>query len=134
VAWVEVFAVFLVCHFAGDYLLQTDWQALHKRNGLGSDPEARRALFSHVTTYTLAFVPALIWLAGELDAWEVAVVVVLIFVPHLVQDDGRLLGWYMKTVKGGEAAANLPVAAMVDQTFHYLTLFFIALLAGDMST
>ena len=132
--WVEVFAVFLVCHLAGDYLLQTDWQALHKRNGLSGGPEAFRALFSHVTTYTLAFVPALIWIGGDLSALEVAAVAGLIFGPHLVQDDGRLLGRYMKAVKGSEAAENLPVAAMVDQSFHYLTLFLIALLVGDMST
>ena len=25
--WVEVFAVFIVAHLAGDFLLQTDWQA-----------------------------------------------------------------------------------------------------------
>ena len=31
-AWVEVFAVFLVSHLTGDYLLQTDWQARHKRS------------------------------------------------------------------------------------------------------
>ena len=47
----------------GDYLLQTDWQARNKRGGLGGDPVARRALLTHVTTYTLAFVPALIWIA-----------------------------------------------------------------------
>ena len=42
--WVEVFAVFTVCHLTGDYLLQTDWQARNKRGGLGSNPVARRAL------------------------------------------------------------------------------------------
>ena len=25
--WVEVFAVFIVAHLAGDFLLQTDWRA-----------------------------------------------------------------------------------------------------------
>ena len=133
-AWVDVFAVFLVCHLVGDYLLQTDWQALNKRNGLSGDPESFRALFSHVTTYTLAFVPALIWIGDDLGALEVAAVAALVFGPHLVQDDGRLLGWYMKTVKGSDAAGNLSVAAMVDQSFHYLTLFLIALLVGDLST
>ena len=64
--WVEVFAAFVVCHLVGDYLLQTDWQALHKRGGLGSDPVSRRALVSHIVTYTLAFVPALIWLADDI--------------------------------------------------------------------
>ena len=29
--WVSVFARFVVSHLVGDYLLQTDWQARHKR-------------------------------------------------------------------------------------------------------
>ncbi len=52
----------------GDYLLQTDWQARHKTGGLGRNPVARRALLAHVATYTLAFVPALIWIGDELGA------------------------------------------------------------------
>ena len=52
--WFEVFAVFLVSHLVGDYLLQTDWQAVHKHRGLGPDPVSRRALASHVATYTIA--------------------------------------------------------------------------------
>ena len=47
----------------GDYLLQTDWQARNKRCGLGGDRVARARCSRHVTTYTLAFVPALIWIA-----------------------------------------------------------------------
>lgn len=129
-AWVEVWAAFVVCHLAGDYLLQTDWQAKHKRAGLGGDPVARRALFSHVTTYTLAFVPALIWLADDLGA-GVIWVAALIFVPHLIQDDGRLLTAYMERLKGGDVPSNLGVAAAVDQSFHIITLFGIALLAGS---
>ena len=71
-AWVEIFAVFVVSHALGDYLLQTDWQATHKRGGLGRDSEARRALLLHVTTYTLAFVPALIWIGDQLDpGWAI---------------------------------------------------------------
>jgi hypothetical protein len=129
-AWVEVFAAFVVCHLAGDYLLQTDWQARHKRAGLGRDPVARRALFSHVTSYTLAFVPALIWLASDIGA-NVIWVAALIFFPHLIQDDGRLLTAYMQVFKGGEVTGNLGVAAAVDQSFHFVTLFGIALLAGS---
>src|SRR3954454_9297652 len=96
--WVEVFAAFVVCHLVGDYLLQTDWQALHKRGGLGSDPVSRRALLSHIATYTLAFVPALIWLADDIGAAAVGVAAV-IALPHMVQDDGRLLTAYMLRVK-----------------------------------
>jgi uncharacterized protein DUF3307 len=129
-AWVEVWAAFVVCHLAGDYLLQTDWQAKHKRAGLGRDPVARRALFFHVTTYTLAFVPALIWLADDLGA-GVIWVAALVFFPHLIQDDGRLLTAYMERLKGGDVPSNLGVAAAVDQSFHFITLFGIALLAGN---
>ena len=129
-AWVEVFAAFVVCHLAGDYLLQTDWQAKHKRAGLGGDPVARRALFFHVSTYTLAFAPALVWLADELGA-GVIWVAALVFFPHLVQDDGRLITAYIENVKGSDVPENLSVAAAVDQSFHFLTLFGIALLAGS---
>jgi hypothetical protein len=127
-AWVEVFAVFVVSHLVGDYLLQTEWQAIHKRGGLGADPTARRALFMHVSTYTLAFVPALVWLADDIGVAVVGVAA-LIFVPHLVQDDGRLLRAYIAKVKGLEATNNPTVFAAVDQTFHMVTLFAIALLA-----
>jgi hypothetical protein len=127
-AWVEVFAVFVVSHLVGDYLLQTEWQASHKRGGLGPDPTARRALVMHVTTYTLAFVPAFIWLAGEIGAAVVGIAA-LIFVPHLIQDDGRLLVAYIKRVKGPGVPDNMFVFAAVDQTFHLAVLFGIALLA-----
>jgi type IV secretory pathway TrbD component len=128
VPWVEVFAVFIVSHLAGDFLLQTEWQATNKAGGLGGDPARRRALLSHVCTYTLAFVPALIWLAGEIGAWAVAIGA-LIAVPHLIQDDGRLLAVYMRQVKHADGQANPSVAAAADQAFHFLALFLTALLA-----
>ena len=128
--WVEVFAAFVVCHLVGDYLLQTDWQALHKRGGLGSDPVSRRALVSHIATYTLAFVPALIWLADDIGAWAIGVGA-LIALPHMVQDDGRLLTVYMLRVKHTDPRANPGVAATADQTFHFVALFLTALLVGN---
>jgi Protein of unknown function (DUF3307) len=129
VPWVEVFAVFIVCHLTGDYLLQTDWQAAHKRHGLGKDPVRRRALVSHVTSYTLAYVPALVWLATEIDFLVIAVAA-LIFVPHMVQDDGRLLDRYMLDVKKISFKDNPLVFGAVDQSFHVATLFGISLLAA----
>jgi hypothetical protein len=130
VPWVEVFAVFIVCHLTGDYLLQTDWQAAHKRGGLGRDPVRRRALLSHVTTYTLAYLPALVWLASEIEA-GVIWVAALIFIPHMVQDDGRVLDRYMRDVKNLSYRDNPLVFGAVDQSFHVLVLFGISLLAGS---
>jgi uncharacterized protein DUF3307 len=127
VSWVEIFAVFVVSHALGDYLLQTDWQATRKRGGLGRDRIARKALLSHVFTYTLAFVPAGIWLSdGGLDAVGLVLLAVGIYVPHMVQDDGRLLSAYMRRVKGGSAENT--VYTPVDQSVHLITLFATAVI------
>ena len=128
--WVEIFAVFAVCHLVGDFALQTEWQAQHKRGGLGSDPTSRRALLAHVTTYTLAFVPAVIWLWDSIGAGALAVAAV-IFATHLIQDDGRLVDSYMRLVKHTTSEDRPLVAVMVDQTFHGLLLFAVALVAAS---
>ena len=130
-AWVEIFAVFVVCHLVGDYLLQTDWQARHKRGGLGKDPVARRALRRHIETYTLAFVPALVWLADDIGAGEALALAPVIFVPHMIQDDGRLLARYVLRVKGPGALDEPSILAAADQSFHFLALFLTALLAAN---
>ena len=126
--WVEVFAVLVVCHLVGDFLLQTDWQARFKYGGLGANPERRRALRAHVITYTLAFLPALVWIAGEASFGRALLVAIVVVIPHWIQDDGRLLDLYMAAVKGvGQTSSGLRVA--VDQSFHVVMLFLAALVA-----
>jgi hypothetical protein len=128
VSWVEIFAVFVVSHALGDYLLQTDWQATNKRGGLGRDRNARLALLSHVASYTLAFVPAGIWLADQgLSGAGLALLAAGIYVPHVIQDDGRLLSQYIRRVKGCGAESSREVFTAVDQSFHLITLFATAL-------
>jgi hypothetical protein len=129
VSWVSVFAAFLVAHMVGDYLFQTDWQARNKRGGL-SGGVAFRALITHVTTYTLAFVPALIWIAGELDPGWGLLGAALIFLPHFVIDDGRIVRAYLAHVKRADGF-DVGLAASVDQSFHILSLFLVALLLGN---
>jgi Protein of unknown function (DUF3307) len=129
VTWVSVFTAFLVAHMVGDYLFQTDWQARHKRGGLSGDRVAFRALLSHVTTYTLAFVPALIWIGDEMGAGWAFLAAGLIFLPHLVLDDGRFVRAYLANVKRVEGF-DVSIAASVDQSFHVLSLFLVALLVG----
>jgi hypothetical protein len=130
VPWVEVFSVFVVCHLAGDYLFQTDWEAAHKMGGLGPDPLARRALLTHIATYTLAYVPAFIWLADDLGA-GVVLVAALVAGPHMVQDDGRLVDLYLRRVKRCDPKSVPGVRAAVDQVFHLLALFALAIVAGN---
>lgn len=127
--WVEVFAALVVSHLAGDFLIQTNWQATHKREGLGPDPERRRALVSHTISYTFCFAPALAWLAGDLGAAGTAALAAGIFLPHLVQDDGRLLSSYVRAVKHTEPEPGM-LMLMVDQSFHMLVLFGLAVAAG----
>jgi Protein of unknown function (DUF3307) len=128
VSWVSVFAGFLVAHMVGDYLLQTDWQARNKRGGL-SGGVARRALFTHVSTYTLAFLPAFIWIGSELDAAWAVLAAVLVFVPHLLIDDGRIVRLYLSRVKRADGF-DVGLAASVDQSFHVLSLWLVAMLVG----
>jgi len=128
VTWVEVFAVLVVSHLVGDFLLQTDWQARNKAGGLGPEPLHRRALVSHVRFYMAAFIPALVWIGIETDFLWAVVIGLAIAIPHLIQDDRRLLWAYMGRVKGlTETSSGLGVA--VDQSFHVVFLFAAALLA-----
>lgn len=129
--WVEVLMVFLMCHLVGDYMFQTDWQARNKHNGLGRDPIARRALVNHIVTYTLAYVPALIWVGGDHGAGVALLSAAAIGIPHFVQDDGRLIGLYLERVKGCDEGTFPFVAAAVDQTLHLLALFGLALLVAS---
>jgi hypothetical protein len=129
VSWVEVFAVLVVSHLAGDFLVQTEWQARNKIGGLGRSPEARRALLSHLLTYTLCFVPALVWLADS-RGWGTVGIGALIALPHLVQDDGRCLSLYLSRVKRSNAEPGDLVYFAVDQSFHLVALFGIALVAA----
>jgi Protein of unknown function (DUF3307) len=134
VAWVEIFAVFVVSHALGDYLLQTDWQATHKRGGLGGDHTARLALLTHVSVYTLSFVPALVWLTDDgLNVGGAILVALGIFLPHMVQDDGRLLSRYIRSVKGCDEESEREIFTAVDQSFHLITLFATALIVHGAS-
>jgi hypothetical protein len=129
VPWVEVFAVFMVSHLVGDFLLQTEWQAKHKRGGL-RDPRARRALVAHIATYTLAFVPALVWLWDSLGAGAFAVAA-LVAGPHFVQDDGTLIDGFMLRVKHADPHEHPALTVVVDQCFHVVALFLTALVAAS---
>jgi hypothetical protein len=129
VPWTEIFAVFIVSHLVGDFLLQTDWQAQNKHGGLGSDPVRRRALFSHVASYGLAFVPAFIWLASDVGGW-IVLVALGVLVPHLIEDDGRLLALYMRSVKRTLAQPADFLFIAVDQSLHVVALFLLALAAS----
>jgi len=130
-SWANVSIVFFVSHLAGDFLAQTDWQARHKSGGLGAEPTARRALLAHVSVYTLCFAPALLWIGLDAAAWVALLVAALIFVPHLVVDDGRLLRLFTVRVKRSlDPPPGLALA--VDQSVHVISIWAVALLAAAL--
>jgi hypothetical protein len=130
-SWTELVLVFCVSHLAGDYLLQTDWQARNKFGGLGSERVARRALASHLTSYTLAFVPASIWIADRIDLITAVVAVLAISLPHLIVDDGRLLKAYVHRVKRCSDPVPAALVAAVDQSLHVIMLWVVAVVVGS---
>ncbi len=129
-SWASAFVALWISHLVGDYLIQTDWQAVHKAGGLSRDAMARRALLSHVLTYTASFVPALIWIGGDVGAVAAIGLGLLIGVPHALVDDGRPVRWWLRHVKGAPRAVDAMVAQGVDQSMHAVALFAVALLAS----
>jgi hypothetical protein len=127
--WAEITIVFWISHLIGDFLLQTNWQAAYKYDGLGRDPNARAALFSHVGIYTICFVPALIWVGGDIGAIAAIGLAAVIFLPHLLIDDGRLINIYMRRVKRCPDPPPALLTATVDQSLHLICLWATALLA-----
>jgi hypothetical protein len=125
--WPAVFAAFLACHVTGDLLLQTEWQALTKVRGFG-DRLGRRALIAHTVTYTLAFLPALAWVAAERGLARAVAVAVLVAVPHVVVDDGHFVKGWMSQVKHVPDPTPA-LSLMVDQSFHVVCLLGAAAVA-----
>jgi len=127
--WVAVFAALAVAHLAGDFILQTEFQATHKHRGLGRDPLRRRALALHTLTYTLCHVPVLVWLADDLGTAGTAAAAAAVAVPHALLDDGRFVRWWLRAVKHTSDAPGA-LATSVDQSFHMVALFALAIVVG----
>jgi len=127
--WSEALLALLVSHVAGDVLFQTDWQARHKGRGV-HDPQGRRALAGHLTTYMLAFVPALVWIALETSTIRAVAVGVLVATTHLAVDQGRLVRVWLRNVKSA-VSPSPALSIAVDQSFHVVCLFGAALVAAS---
>ncbi len=127
------FAEFFVAHHVGDYLLQTDFQALNKSGGLDGDEKSRRALVNHGMTYTAAFVPALLGVARRKSVPRALTVAALITLPHMAIDDGRVVKAYMKRVKRVDGDEHPDLTTKVDQSMHVVCLWAAAWLASARS-
>lgn len=132
-SWPRVFAGFYVSHQVGDYLIQTEWQARNKAAGLGGDRRALSALLAHSIVYTLCFAPGLATLAQRDGRANAAIIAGLIFVPHVIIDDRRLVRGYARRVKRIAEGPDPSLLHAVDQAVHVVSLWGAAMVAEKLS-
>ena len=111
----------IIAHLIGDYLVQTEYEALNKAEGRFFN----RALFAHCFKYTACFVPVFI-------AYDVALPYLLVVLgTHLVLDRRWLVtGWrhYVNRNSYESIKATFWLTIVVDQIFHVLVIVAIACL------
>jgi hypothetical protein len=127
-SWPAAFLALLASHLVGDFLIQTEWQAVNKAGGL-ADSRSARALVSHVFVYTAVFVPALVWIGVRTTPWRAVAVAAAVAIPHLVLDDGHFVQLWLRVVKR-VPDPSVALTISVDQTFHVVSLVGAAVLAA----
>ncbi len=109
------FEILFVAHIVGDWLFQTEYQAMNK---------AKRgffnwALVSHCLVYTLCFLPAL-WITGSSWWW-----LGYIFWTHMLFDRRWPVVGIIRVLKRTSQETidkNFWLVVVVDQVIHVLTL------------
>ena len=111
----NIFGWLLLGHLLGDWLLQNDWMARGKREGLFT-----LAGMAHFATYTAAILTAL-WLFNdrEINLVTSLTIGVSVFVSHWLIDATDIVQRWMRFY--GQSDGEM-VRVMVDQTLHLLTL------------
>lgn len=102
----------ILAHFIGDFLLQSDWMARNKKSSYW-------VCTIHVSVYIFPF------FLTELTLFQI----LLIYIQHWVQDKTKFIGWYCKKmgIFQGELKQDvLPWGHfVVDQIFHFIWMYFV---------
>ena len=115
------FAWLTVGHLVGDWVLQNDWMAKGKKNGLLCP-----AGLAHFTLYA-ATIMVTFWLSGVRDRQPVFYLALgaIVLVSHALIDATRLVEHWMRFYQQSDLEV---VRLMVDQTLHLLVLAALAAL------
>ncbi len=111
----SLFELLIIAHLLGDYLFQTEYEALNKAQGSFFN----RPLWQHVATYTACFVPLCIWVHLP---W---LSLVAIAGSHAFFDRRWPIIWWRKNIMGNSPESiteQFWLTIMVDQIFHILVL------------
>ena len=115
----SLFDKLLVAHLVGDWLLQSEWQALNKARNY-------RALFLHIGVYSLVMLGVLVADFGLQNIY-VYVVVVMLAVSHALLDRGWPVIRFMRAFRLiVEREPERWLMMAVDQVLH---IAFLALAA-----
>jgi hypothetical protein len=115
-----LFDKLLVAHLVGDWLLQTEWQALNKGQNY-------RALFSHIGIYSLIIFGVLVIDFG-FQYINVYLAVAILALAHAFLDRGWPVVRFMKTFRLiVEREPERWLMMAVDQSIHILLLAIAAL-------
>jgi threonine/homoserine/homoserine lactone efflux protein len=115
----STFAWLLMGHLVGDWLLQNDWMARGKRQGLFTS-----AGTVHFALYTVTILGTL-WLSGYRHAEPATFLALgaIVYLSHWLVDAGNLARRWMRLYRQSEREL---VRIMVDQTLHLLVLALLA--------
>lgn len=106
----------LLAHFIGDFIIQTDWMARNKKTN-------HVACWVHSITYIIPFLPLMA--LGFTSWWQLA----LVASQHSLQDGTDFVLWFMKKT-GSEGFTKAPMAPwsviIVDNILHisFMALVF----------
>lgn len=109
----------IVGHLTGDYLLQNDWMALHKKN----------------STFRCA-VHCAIWATAVVlfSRWPLWTFVPL-FATHFAQDRTNVVAWWMDAIgqKSFRTGVCAPWSAIVvDNVWHVVTIFALWVVVNSL--
>lgn len=79
----------IIGHLVGDYLLQNDWMALNKKRNLA-------ICAVHATIWTLSVALFSGWFFYQ--NWRGAVIGLVLYFTHLIQDHTNIVTWWMSLI------------------------------------
>lgn len=103
----------LVGHLVGDYILQTDWMANHKKE---RSWRGELACNVHCLLWTLSVLLFTGW-------WDIEHFLA-VYLSHYLLDRTQLVSWFVNTVN--QEKPPFWVHILVDNTLHLVFLFLIA--------
>lgn len=117
----DILTLAIIGHLVGDYLLQNDWMALNKKKH--SIP-----CLMHCWLWSTAVMLFSGW--QWLPKPHAAIVFLVLFITHFIQDRTQIIGWWMHLKwKDQSKFAESPMAPwsliVVDNVWHIVTLWAV---------